>query len=197
MRRAPPAATTWCSTCSDNGRSDAVTRDRAPGPDPEDDGPQEPREGHVKTTSPEAITGFALTGLVLGWLLHPVSIRLSGTAPTVGWAPVGALALVAAIIGYVAWVTHRDLQRAGGLAGGRLQPHQAVNRLVLGKACALVGALVAGGYAGYALSWVGMVSTTLVRERVVQSVVAAVCAALVVVGSLFLERACRVKDDED
>ena len=30
----------------------------------------------------------------------------------------------------------------------RLEPHQAVNRLVLGRAAALVGALVAGGYAG-------------------------------------------------
>ena len=31
-----------------------------------------------------------------------------------------------------------------------------MNRLVLARACALVGALVAGGYLGYALSWVGV-----------------------------------------
>ena len=47
----------------------------------------------------------------------------------------------------------------------RLEPHQAVNRLVLARACALVGALVAGGYVGYALSWVG-VDAELAGQRV-------------------------------
>ena len=30
-----------------------------------------------------------------------------------------------------------------------------MNRLVLARACALVGALVAAGYVGYAVSWLG------------------------------------------
>jgi glucuronide carrier protein len=41
------------------------------------------------------LIGFALTGLVLGWLLRPVSLQLRGAAPTVGWLPVLALAFVA------------------------------------------------------------------------------------------------------
>jgi len=78
----------------------------------------------------------------------------------------------------------------------RLQPHEAVNRLVLAKACALGGAFVAGGYLGYALSWVGA-SAELSGERITLSLVAAGGAALTVAGSLFLERACRVTGDED
>ncbi len=53
----------------------------------------------------------------------------------------------------------------------RLEPHQAVNRLVLARACALVGALVAGGYLGYALSWLG-VDAELARQRAWRSVAA-------------------------
>lgn len=159
---------------------------------PGDDG-EEPRPGgHVRTTSPGAVTGWALLGLVLGWALRPLSIRIHGTAPTVGWLPVLALAFVAVIIGSVAWSTHRSLHRRHE----RLEPHRAVNRLVLAKSCALAGALVAGGYLGYALSWVGFTDAELAHERMVRALVGALAGAALVVGSLLLERACRVSRDD-
>jgi hypothetical protein len=117
-----------------------------------------------------------------------VSVRLDGTAPTVGWLPVVTLGFVAAVIGGVAWSTYRLHRRRE-----RLEPHKAVNRLVLGKACAVTGALVAGGYLGYAISWIGLTDAALARERVVHSLLAALAGALLVVGSLLLERACRVR----
>ena len=78
----------------------------------------------------------------------------------------------------------------------RLEPHQAVNRLVLARACALVGALVAGGYFGYALSWVG-VDTELGDQRMWRSVVAGLAGVAIVITALLLERACRVRSDDD
>ena len=78
----------------------------------------------------------------------------------------------------------------------RLEPHRAVNRLVLARACALVGALVAGGYVGYAVSWVG-VDTELADQRVWRSAVAALAGVAIVITSLLLERACRVRSDPD
>ena len=48
---------------------------------------------------------------------------------------------------------------------------------MLARACALVGALVAGGYLGYALSWVG-VSAELADQRVVRSLVAALAGVV-------------------
>lgn len=161
--------------------------------DRDDDGEQPGPGGHVETTSAGAVTGFALLGLVLGWALRPVSIRLGGTAPTVGWVPVLSLAFVALVVGSVAWSTHRSLHRRRE----RLQPHHAVNRLVLGKACALAGALVAGGYLGYALSWLGLTDAELTRERMVRALVGGVAGAALVVGSLLLERACRVSRDDE
>ena len=161
--------------------------------DPDDDpsGPPEPA-GHVGTTRPGTLVGLGLVGLVLGWALRPLSIRLNGSAPTVGWLPVLALLLVAAIIGAVAWSTHRTLHRHQV----RLPPHQAVNRLVLAKACALTGAIVAGGYFGYALSWWGVTAAALGPQRMVQAGLAGVAGVLIVAGSLLLERACRVHRDD-
>lgn len=162
---------------------------------PEDDEEKEPERpaGHVSTTSAGALVGFGVTGLVLGWLMRPVSIRLNGSAPTVGWPPVLALLLVAAILWAVAWATHRDLHRRGL----RLEPHKAVNRLVLAKASALVGALVAGGYFGYALSWWGVTEAALATTRLIQSLLAGGAGLLIVAGSLLLERACRVRGGGD
>jgi len=159
-------------------------------------GPGEPEPpdppGRVGTTTPGSVIGFALVGLVLGWLVRPVSVRISGSAPTVSWLPVLALAFVALIVGAVAWSTYRLLHRRHG----RLEPHHAVNRLVLAKACALAGALVAGGYFGYALSWLGLTDAALARERVLHSVLAGAAGVALVTGSLLLERACRVSKDD-
>ena len=148
--------------------------------------------GRLRTTGPGLIAGWALTGLVLGRLVRPVLIELDRTAPGVGWVQAAVLYLVAAILFGVARATHRALRLQAQL----LRPHEAVNRLVLAKACALVGALSAGAYLGYALSWVGA-SAELGDERIVMSLVAAGGAVLTVVGSLLLERACRILDDDE
>lgn len=156
--------------------------------EPEPPGPT----GGLTTTKPGAVVGFALVGLVLGWLVRPVSIRISGFAPTVSWVPVVALLFVSAVVGSVAWSTYRLIHRRRQ----RLEPQHAVNRLLLAKAGALAGSLVAGGYFGYALSWLGLTEGALARERLVHAVLAGVAAVMLVVGSLLLERACRVREDD-
>lgn len=163
-----------------------MTRDSQLPADPPEHPDDEAPEGNLRTTGPGLLLGTFLAGLVLGRLVRPVSIELDGTAPRVGWLAVLALFLVAVILGYVAWSTRRTIRT--------LRPNQAVNRLVLAKSCAIVGALLAGGYAGYSLSWVGE-DSELARERLGHSLLAALAGALVVVGSLALERACRVRSD--
>jgi lysylphosphatidylglycerol synthetase-like protein (DUF2156 family) len=161
-------------------------------PDPDEDDPPEP-EGTLRPLSNAVVTVWAVAGLVLGWLWHPVAERLTGTAPVISWAQPAALWLVAVVIAITWWQTYRAVQ----VRRERLEPHQAVNRLVLARAGALVGALVAGGYAGYAVSWVGD-PAELAGQRILRCVVAVVAGVLIVVGALLLERACRVrKDPED
>jgi small-conductance mechanosensitive channel len=157
-------------------------------PDP---GPPDPR-GRLSTTSAGAVVGFALVGLVLGWLVRPVSLQVGDTAPTVSWLPFLALLFVALVVGSLAWSTHRALHRRRE----RMEPHQAVNRLVLAKASALAGSLVAGGYFGYALSWLGLTDAQLAHQRVLHCVLAGVAGVVLVINALLLERACRISSDD-
>jgi hypothetical protein len=141
-------------------------------------------------TGPGPLTVLALLGLVLGWLVRPVSIWLDRTPPRIGWPPVLALLLAALIVAAVAWSTYRSVHRRHEV----LPPHQAVNRLVLAKACALAGAFVAGGYLGYALAWVG-VRAELGGERILHGALAGLAGGLLAAAGLLLERACRVRPD--
>lgn len=156
----------------------------------EPDEPDEPEEqsGYLEPTPPAAVTAWAVAGLVGGWLVHPVSESVRGTALLVSWAQPAALLLLAATVGTTAWQTWRTVH----VRRDYLEPHRAVNRLVLGRASALVGSLVAGGYAGYAMSWIGS-EAELAGQRMIRSALAAGCGVLVVVGGLLLERACRVR----
>jgi len=153
-------------------------------------GDDESSGGRLRPTSFATLSVWAVAGLVGGWLLHAVAARVWGTAPLVTWAQPLALVLVAAILGATAYLTWRTVQ----VHHERLEPQQAVNRLVLARACALVGALLAGGYAGYALSWIG-VDSDLASQRLWRSVVATVAGVAIVITSVLLERACRVRSD--
>ena len=158
--------------------------------DEEPDGP--PPERRLQPTSPATVGGSAMAGLVAGWLLHPVADRVA-SPPVVSWLQPIALFFVGAVLLAAARVTHRALH----VRREYLEPHRAVNRLVLARACAVVGALVAGGYAGYAVSWFG-VPGELADDRILRSLLAAAAGIVIVVGALLLERACRVrKDDEE
>ena len=72
-----------------------------------------------------------------------------------------ALAFVALVL--ARWPGRRTGPCTGAASG--CEPHHAVNRLVLAKSCALAGALVAGGYLGYALSWLGLTDAELAQQR--------------------------------
>jgi hypothetical protein len=147
----------------------------------------------LRPISAGVLTGALVVGLAIGWLSHRVWDAWLGHAPVVTWAQPVALVALAAMLGVLAWATYRSTTPNGsGAERGRLEPHQAVNRLVLARACAIVGALVGGFYLGYAVSWL-WVDVELAHQRLVRSLVAAVGGGLIVLASLLLERACRVK----
>ena len=151
-------------------------------------GPEEPPEprGHLRPTSAPALTVCAVVGLVAGWAIHPVMTRIAGGPPLVSWTQALAVVLVAVIMVFLAWHTWQTVQ----VRGERLEPQQAVNRLVLARACALGGTLITAGYVGYAVSWLG--DASLYADRwIARSVVAALGGFAVTLASLALERACR------
>jgi len=164
-----------------------VSRD--PYPEDEQDEPESSPAGRMRLTPPSVVAGWAVAGFVCGWLVRPVAVELGFTAPRISWAQSFALFLVAAILGVLARSTYRSLRQRRGT----LRAHEALNRLILAKSCAVVGSLALGGYLGYALTWVGL-EAELSGERIGRSLLAAVGAALTVAASLLLERACRVGD---
>jgi len=148
---------------------------------------QEPA-GTLRPITGRALALCGVAGLVTGWALHPLGERISGGAPLVSWAQPLALFLVAGIMAFLAWHTWRTVH----VLGRRLEVHHSVNRLVLARAGALAGALVAGGYAGFAITWLGDDSEPAQRW-LLRSVVSALGALAVMLGSLALERACRAR----
>lgn len=160
-------------------------RDQPPFP-PEDEEDRRPQPGTLRPVTPAALAVWATVGLVVGWLTHPVGERLTGVAPHITWLPALALAFVAAILGATARSTHRAMR------GQRDRPsaQQMVNRFVAARASELAGSLVAGGYLGYALSWLGL-DAPLGPQRMVRAAVAALAAVAMVAAAVLLERACR------
>ncbi|WP_239456304.1 DUF3180 domain-containing protein [Nocardioides solisilvae] len=149
--------------------------------------PPEAPDGHLRPLGPGPLAGAAVLGLLLGWLWHPVARRVAGVAPLLSWTQGLLLLFVGAVLTVVAWVTWRTVH----VRRERLGAQQMVNRLVLARACALVGALVAGLYTGYLVSWVGS-PAELADERMRRSALAAVGGVTVLFSAKLLERACRV-----
>ena len=153
-----------------------------------------PSGGSIKITPPRALAVAALFGALAGWLVVAAANSFDLVAPQVPWtAPVG-LFLIAALVGVIAYTTHQRIH----VRRQRIEPQRAVAFLVLGKASALAGALVAGGYLTYALMFITRLDAVAPRDRVIKSAVAAGAGVVLAIAGLLLERACRVpKTDDD
>ncbi|GGF45094.1 hypothetical protein GCM10011519_18660 [Marmoricola endophyticus] len=161
---------------------------------------QPPGRPTARPTRPGPLVVAGCVAAVAGWAIRPVAAALGRPQPLVGWSGVVVVWLLGLAVGFVALRTWLVLQRAVAKGDVKrratMEPYQAVNRMVLGKAAAVVGALVVGGYAGYALSQLGVPVTPLTGDRVVRALVAVVGGVLLVVAGLLLERACRVREDD-
>ncbi|MDP9443116.1 MAG: DUF3180 domain-containing protein [Actinomycetota bacterium] len=154
---------------------------------------QPDRPGRLQQTSSTLLAVLVIAGAVLGWFAVPLFERTGGIAPTVPWSSVLLLFFATAVLGWAAWTTWQTLHRRHQ----RIDPHRAVNLLVLAKASALVGALVTGGYLGFGAQFVDELQVALPRERVVRSALAVVAAVLLTIAGLLLERACKVPTAPD
>jgi hypothetical protein len=137
-----------------------------------------------------------LVGAVGAWLVVVITNAMDVTTPQVPWTAPIALILITALVGVLAYNTHQRIQ----VRRERMLPERAVAFLVFGKASALAGAVVAGGYLTFALMFVSRFDAEAPRERVIRSAVAVLAGVGLLVAGLLLERACKVPgvdDDED
>ncbi|MRJ76010.1 DUF3180 family protein [Aeromicrobium sp. SMF47] len=132
-------------------------------------------------------------GLVGGRLTPPLIVRLDGTPPRLGWIAPLLLLAGAVVVGMFAWSTWQTLHKKHE----RMTADHGIKMLSLAKSCAIVGALVAGFYGGYALAYLDSLDSVLGKERFVRGLAAAVASLLLMVTALLLERACRLPDDDE
>jgi hypothetical protein len=149
-----------------------------------------PPPGRLRPLSAAALAVGAVVGVLVGGSVEPLVEAAGGQAPTVRWSAVVTLVFIAAVLLTLAWTTWRTLRRPAG-AVRMIEPQRAVMLLVLGRACALAGAAIFGGYLAFALGYLGD-DAQLPQERLFRGLLAAGAAILVAVGGLLLERSCQV-----
>lgn len=136
-----------------------------------------------------------MVGALAGWLVVVAANALGLLPPQVPWTAPGAVAIIAALVGVLAYSTWQRIQ----VRRERMDAQRAVAYLVLGKASALAGAMVAGGYLLFALLFVSRWEADAPRDRVIRAGIAAVAGVAMMIAGLRLERACRVpkRGDDD
>lgn len=147
----------------------------------------------LKRTPLLRVLGLAAAGFVFGRLTPPMVVRADGEVPRISWVAAVLLALLAAMVGWLAWSTYQSLHKKRE----RMTSPHAIRMLAFAKACIIGGALIGGYYAGFAVAHVDAWYSELGRERVIYSAAAAVGAVLLVVAAAFLERACELPEDDD
>lgn len=137
-----------------------------------------------------ALIGF---GIVAGRLTPPLIVRFDSNPPRLGWSGPVLLLAGAVVVGYLAHSTWQSLHKRHE----RMTSDHGIRMLSLAKASAVVGALVAGYYGGFALAFIGDLDAELGKERFIRGLAAAVASLFLLVAGLLLERACRLPEDDD
>lgn len=141
---------------------------------------------HLKPLAPLHLAAAAVVGAILGWGVRDLADAVDDASP-VSWVQIGGLWFMAAVLAAVAVQTRRAVRSRDAT----IDPQRMVNRLVLARAAALVGSLLAGGHVGYGVTWFDS-HPDLVTERIVMAALAALGGVAVLIAGKFLEWACRV-----
>ena len=147
--------------------------------------------GRLAPTSPASITAWAVVGLVGGWLVRRIADWVDRPAPMVTWTQSLALVFVAAILAAVAWLTHRSHRSAED----RVEAHRMVNRLVLARDRA--GGRPAGRCLRRLRPQLDRRPVRVADRTNAARLAAAAGGVLMTVASMLLERACRVRSDDE
>ncbi len=148
--------------------------------------------GAVKPTRGRDLVAAGLVAALMANLLVRLSYGSLPGLPLLAGATLGVLGIAEALAGNA--LRARIRRRPGARP---VQPLVAARAVLLAKASALAGAIMAGAWTGlllYVLPRSGEV--TAASADAVSGVVGLGCALGLVAGALWLERCCRTPDDE-
>ncbi|MEU9474690.1 DUF3180 domain-containing protein [Streptomyces sp. NPDC048191] len=122
-----------------------------------------------------------------------------GTLPSVPLAAPVVLALIAVVLLSTALSLRARLkaqrERRPGAKG--VDPLMAARAVVFGQASALVAALVAGMYGGTGVFLLELLDIPARRDQAIYAGLSVVAGIGVIVAAMFLERVCKLPEDED
>ncbi|MGW7403474.1 DUF3180 domain-containing protein [Streptomyces sp. NPDC054833] len=122
-----------------------------------------------------------------------------GTLPSVPLAAPIVLALIAAVLLSTALSLRARLkaqrERRPGAKG--VDPLMAARAVVFGQASALVAALVAGMYGGTGAFLLELLDIPARRDQAIYAALSVLAGIAVIAAALFLERVCKLPEDED
>ncbi|MEV0089954.1 DUF3180 domain-containing protein [Streptomyces sp. NPDC050738] len=144
------------------------------------------------------LAGLFVVAGVLSW----AGARLwdsVGTLPSVPLAAPIVLALIAVTLLATALSLRARLraqrERRPGAKG--VEPLMAARAVVFGQASALVASLVCGMYGGTGVFLLGQLDVPARRDQAIYAAFSVVAGIAVVAAALFLERVCKLPEDED
>jgi phosphatidylglycerophosphate synthase len=122
-----------------------------------------------------------------------------GTLPSVPLAAPIVLAVIAVVLLATALSIRSRLraqrERRPGAKG--VDPMMAARALVFGQASALVAALVAGMYGGTGVFLLEQLDIPARRDQAIYAGFSVVAGVAVIAAAIFLERVCKLPDDDD
>jgi hypothetical protein len=149
----------------------------------------------VTPTRPATLALLAVLGAGLGFGVVEIWTAWTGSIPTIPWAAPITLGFVAAAFFVAEFSLKPRLRRDPGARP--LDPLTAARTAMLAKAGCAAGAVVTGGYLGFALYLSFDFENAYRRHVLVVALLSALAAALAAFGAYLLERACRVKPPTD
>ncbi|WP_345577687.1 DUF3180 domain-containing protein [Streptomyces prasinosporus] len=122
-----------------------------------------------------------------------------GTLPSVPVAAPVVLALIAVVLAATALSLRARLraQRERRPEAKGVDPLMAARAVVFGQASALVAALVAGMYGGVGVFLLESLDVPARRDQAVYAGFAVLAGIAVIAAALFLERVCRLPEDDE
>jgi hypothetical protein len=144
------------------------------------------------------LAGVFVVAGVLSWAAARLWNSV-GTLPSVPLAAPIVLALIATVLLATALSLRSRLkaQRERRPDAKGVDPLMAARAVVFGQASALVAALVAGMYGGTCVVLLELLDIPARRDQAVYAGFSVVAGIAVIAAALFLERVCRLPDDDD
>jgi hypothetical protein len=157
----------------------------------------------VRPTRWVPLVAIAAIALAVGWVLVDAVERVAGRILGVPWlAAVALWVLALGVLGWTLLSRGRLGHSPSGPAGAGNQPGPSMPPLVAARTAALAmaasrtGALIGGFYVGVALGLLGVRDTPTGSQSLGAAAVSAVACVLLVGSALWLERLCRLCDDD-